>query len=74
MKSPAPHLDDVAVGVLGVCADKHREEGRDSVVRSDGLQDLLEVVLVPWTSDIPPTELEDTPILDTPNTRGTKRD
>lgn len=54
----APHLDDVAAGVLGVCADKHGEERGDAVISGDGEQRLLEVLLIPGSSDVPATKLQ----------------
>lgn len=53
----AAHLDDVAVGVLGVGAHIDREEGRDVVVRRDLPQGLVEVIFVPGVCDIPAAKL-----------------
>lgn len=49
----AVHLDDIATGVLGVCADKHSEERGSAVVGRQSAQNLLEVVLVPGASQGP---------------------
>lgn len=57
MLGPA-HLDDVAVGVFGVGADKDAEKGRGAIVGRHHTQHFLEVVLVPAFGQSPSPNLE----------------
>lgn len=58
MKVGLSYLDDVAVRVFGVSADKHGEERWGAVVGWHHAQNFLEVVLVPVSSQGPSSYLK----------------
>lgn len=52
------YLDDIAVGVFRISADPDTKERLSSVRTRNHLENLHEVILVPWTGNVPAPDLQ----------------